>query len=886
MLARDDRLLFQGSPRRIFAGFFLLAALEGLAAVLALLWIPADPKNQLVFGLSLSRLAIVLAVLAASAACGWLAWRSWTRPRLSAAWLSGLAADWPRRWAPYFLALLLLLTWIASFLPAYHWGVFAAYYERTRPVWVWLCLLSLQALGGLLLFVYGFYPARLRQELRSRRGLLRAALIAFGLFALCLAVIRVTGLGITPDDRFWNEAGVPILALQALLVWVFCLLAGIFLAGSAASWQPAGMKKLDWVLCLALWLLAAVLWTQTPMEHSHFAVGPYLPNQVMYPSSDAMIYDVGGQYLLIGQGLNNHTYLEKILYMFFLGFLRLLAGQDYLRTVQLQAALLAVFPAILYLLGKEAHSRTAGLLIALMTIFREANSISSTTLIQVVNSRLMMSETPTAVGIALLVLLLVLWFRDPQRRLLFALLAGGLLGALVLIRTNSVTVLPFVLALILAGFWRSWKTWLVGSALLTAGMLLLVAPWTLDRRTPSGMTFLEDKLHVMVVARYEPSPQPTQIPTPVVETPTPLPKPTSVAAAPSPTALPAPTQTPAAQGGLAQKFTAMLGFAPAHFFHNYIMAVLILPLSPLYQDLSHELKAPYWKSDWRGELSAGRAFFLCLNLLALAVGLGAAWSTLRWAGLAPLVVLLAYFATNALARVSGSRYLVPVDWAIVFYYGLGLVTLTRWAALFLGLPFETPPAFAAALAPRAGGTRAWRPVLGGGALLLALGASLLVVEPLFPQRYPAQPDQAILDQLLQRGTLQQAGIQPQDPANLLATGGVVARGRLLYPKYYEIHQGDACLLHRSFEGDFSYPRLVFQLIGPVSGCVILPHPYLSTPIPDGADVYVLGCYDGQDIQAQAIVIEGNQDTILTRSPARAWSCPLPKPACDLNRECK
>ena len=47
-------------------------------------------------------------------------------------------------------------------------------------------------------------------------------------------------------------------------------------------------------------------------------------------------------------------------------------------------------------------------------------------------------------------------------------------------------------------------------------------------------------------------------------------------------------------------------------------------------------------------------------------------------------MLVGYYLSNALGRTSGSRYLVPTDWVVLFYFGVGLVQLSIWWAVFIG----------------------------------------------------------------------------------------------------------------------------------------------------------------------------------------------------------
>ena len=72
------------------------------------------------------------------------------------------------------------------------------------------------------------------------------------------------------------------------------------------------------------------------------------------------------------------------------------------------------------------------------------------------------------------------------------------------------------------------------------------------------------------------------------------------------------------------------------------------------------------------------------------LGIASAWHSSRLAGLVPLTFLIAYDLSNALARTSGSRYLVPTDWVLLFYFALGIIQICRWIGVFLRNPLEPP----------------------------------------------------------------------------------------------------------------------------------------------------------------------------------------------------
>jgi hypothetical protein len=103
-------------------------------------------------------------------------------------------------------------------------------------------------------------------------------------------------------------------------------------------------------------------------------------------------------------------------------------------------------------------------------------------------------------------------------------------------------------------------------------------------------------------------------------------------------------------------------------------AFLTLPDSfqPSDQILDQLIKRPYWAKG-QEVIAPGQAPGMFINLAFLALGLAWAWKNWKWAGFSPLFVFIFYALSLGISRTSGSRYLVPIDWAVHFYFILGLV---------------------------------------------------------------------------------------------------------------------------------------------------------------------------------------------------------------------
>ncbi len=844
------------APRRGLVALLAAAGLSGLVAGIWLALLPGDGGPLL--GYSWQRAALLAATFLPSLGLICLAVKTWraASERLEKAW------EWLMRPGVQWAAGLASLLTLTLLLPPYWFGDLAAYYERLRPLLAWLGLAGLQTwmMGTLR---GGLQFSRLRDELRGQVSLRRAAAL-FALAGILVWVLaRFTSLG-NPDDRFWHEAGVPVLGLQVLLSLALVRI---------IDWLMRKHKKRAWleILIMAgLWGLAVLLWAREPLMRTYFTPGPYSPGMQVYPFSDAAYYDAGGQYMLLGKVIDNTYQVDKPLYMLFLGILHALAGQDYARVMFLQVLVLALQPVLIYLLGREMHSRPAGLLAALLLIFQERNAIAAGTIIQLAHVRLMLTETLTALLLLWLGLLLFRWWSHKSPGWPGALLAGGVLGTVLLVRANPLVLLPLLLMAMLVIFRRRIGRWAVLSAVFLLGVILPMLPWTIASAQHTGEFYILNKINLVLDARYgeDGLPEGTLAPTP-----------TPSAIKPDAALLP-PSEKPTSSGPG--------WFVPAHFTHNLWMSALILPHSIRLDDLPHTLDTPYWLSirTWDGHLSFAAGILMLVNLALLALGAGSAWRRFKLAGLSPLILLLGYHLANALGRTSGARYLVPVDWVLLLYYALGLTQMIGWLRMLLTSRERSAPEEPAARAR-------WNPrwTLGAFTGLVMLGALIPLSGSFFPERYPAKTfAQAAADLLDRLSSRLEPGLVTEEAlANFLQSGGVAVEGRALYPRFYAQGQGEPHVsVTRPYDAR-AYPRMIFTLLGAErKWSVILP---TQTPlhIPDAADVVVLGCWNADEEYLDAAMLfsfEANVQTYYSLQPSRPLLCPLPPPVCNDNQECK
>ncbi len=878
---RNLNRLFNLSRRLSLFYFFLVADVEALASLLYLFSIPRDPKNSLIAGYSLPRLLVMAGMLLIFLAMAVLAFLAFRNGRRTSSFLDPILASRKKlHWALLISAILFLAGWLFTFTPSYQFAYYGAYVERLRPVAVWLALFSLQA--GIGLMIKGRVAGQATWQ--AQKSKLVGWGVFLGILLLVWGLIVITGLGIKPDPLYWNEPGVPLLAGQILLAWLI----GVILILAGADHRITGWlatikaARLDLIIFVAIWLVTAFLWTHVPFPGSFFAPGPYPPNQQLYPFSDAAKYDTDAQYAFLGLGMNDYNYNDKPLYSTFLLLMHVLFGQRYDQIVLAQVIILAIFPAILYLLGKALHSRAAGVLVAVLAVFQEINSISSSQLLLSSNTHLLLSEVPTAVGLALFTYFMVRWLREPQRKAVFPLLAGGALGLCTLLRHNPWILLIVVLGLSFIVYGRSRKKWFQAGLLFALGMGLAIAPWMARswyyNRTP--FYFMKTLNGSFFSSRYY-TVQQVQ-PTPVNATPLPAGLSSSTATPQAATATPGPTNTPRpfiAQlredvKDRARKIPNALDFTSAHFFHNIVDSVLILPASLEMNDVQHTV-APlnsFWSDEWPGNLAAGQAVILFIDLALIALGLGASWKRLRYVGLVPLAVCLFYFLANGIARTSGGRYLVPAVWVIYFYFGLGLVQISEWVigwiVNFSFIHEEQIPSAEPSLSSKY--------IVLPALMLFLIGAVLPLSERAFPLVFTMQKTNAErVAMWLPQGSLENNGFQAGDLAAFLQEkNAAVLVGRVLYPRFYPANKGEPDRF--SPYASHPYARLVFEVIGNhLEQGVVLPMGSPPAFFPQGIDAVVLGCSTKLEVDAIAVVVIHPEVKVYLSSPEASLVCPAP-----------
>ena len=757
--------------------------------MVALLLIPSEGGS-----VSLARLALLTLLFSFLLIFAWMGFRPPQLNRL----VRPLPTLLPALLSLTFSLLLFLLRYLNpdALLPLY---------TRLSPLLWYLLAISIQFTLYLLILKNGFHLEVLKQN----RPVFIASLTAFCLLLLVFLFVSLTKLGITKDDAYWGEPGV------AILGWQFAL--AILLGAAFLNFKFSNSPILNFLLPLSIYLTASALWLSVPIEtlkNSFYApITP--PYTTPFPYSDAGFYDYLSQSLLIGT-----DYLGGIpprpLYVTFLAALHFLFGQDYLKVIAAQTLVFALFPVALYWLGTKLHSRAAGVTVAFFAIFRELTTLWISSNTRTASTKMFVTDFATAMGIAFVCLIVIRWFE--RRDTKSAIVAGGAFGLLLLLRTQSLIILPFVFILAWFVYQKKWKDWLLACLAFGLVMSATITPWLIHNYRVVGQFAFDDPSQMAVIFSqysFEGNLDISQF-----------------------------DFESESLGNRLLTFTLenpgfVAGFVTNHFLNTEIGGLLSLPLIEPFNGL-HAPVNLYWV-EWNGHLEWYNLALVIFYLAVIGIGMGAAWSRWRWVGLTPLAFNVGYALANGISRFSSWRYNLPVDWIVYFYFGIGAIEVLVWISRLFGGNFRATEIASANEIGKPSDSKIWKHVVIAAAFVL-VGALPWLAQGVAQPRYTSS-----VEELKQE-------IAAQNPAAvefLSQPDTRIVEGRLLFPRFFRRNDGIFSANPWPVYEVRDFARLGFivlnngveQVIFPVKSPIKLTH---------GADVIVLGCRHKDYIEARMI----------------------------------
>jgi hypothetical protein len=843
-----------------------LAFFSGLLTLWDMTREPSETQVAMVGGFSLPRTLIILIIILILSFVGWLFINSLHRNFWSSR--SGNFIFKAFYWGtlPFILLLLSAGLYLILFSSPQFLGNFVSYRERLSPLLLWLAALVLQVFVTLL--VVRWFEAL---PLKLLQGQFQGALVAFGVLGFLVLFIIWSRIGLTPDTVYWMEPGVPVLTQQVMAALGIGTTFFVFQKRGEfiSRYLPSFLRKLfssKLLICLLIWGVASVIWLSQPLRPAYNSLPPRPPNFQSYPFGDAMFYDIHAQSVLIGKPIPSHFWV-KPLYTLFLSILHALAGQDYALIVSLQVVVLAFIPVLGYLIMDAMGNQTAGVVMALFLIFREQNAIALSNVIQVSNSKLLMSDVFSMGLMALLTLLLVRWSKDPAtfRGLPFA--AGGTLGLLVLTRGNPIILFPFLILFVLFVVYSQKKLhlWREGLLILILGFMLPLTPWFIRNYQSTGKLAFQDAPEAyagQLANLYNPDPSTDygeQL--------------SSELSAGQETE----TQNQMLQYVL-QHPGDVIQFVSAHYFHNLVFSYIYLPQSFQIESVRSYVKSmPFW-GVWEGYLPGGARVMLFLNLGILALGFSALWKKNNAFVLAPVLLVLGYNLSVSIVRLSGWRLILPFDWLMLIFYATGLVQIvTILASVLTGRRFQDAEDIS-----KPDISFGWWKLTLLGLVFVSAGLGVTTGNVFFQSQYAEKTTQQLLREYEGISSQVQAVPTTQDLQNFVEADGAIAiDGRALFPTFLSKGAGFQSVFAPAFD-EQSFSRLAFYVAGGrgIGGSIQLDSP--PKTFPGFVDVIVFGCHAegryGDYVDVLAVVLKSEPAAVYARSSLpEHLTCPLPPP---------
>lgn len=823
--------------QKIIRIFSVLTFLGGASAFAYLASLPGDAQNGFLnfSPFRLLSLAGIFAVICASVFT-FLKFRSVQRTVELIDWILGL------RFGTVFSFVLFAVSLSA-------WGTFLyresvvsligeAVYERLTPLMLLGSLIFMQA--GIILIL----PILLDKKDESLRSVWKTSLFVLGGFSLIAIFISLTGIGFAFDNvgLNWGPAGTPLTFAQVNLVLSvgFLLSFLMYLIGPKLNNLSRWLLVLDVGIFLALWGIAVLLWSNQTTSPSHFSPAPSAPNYEYYPYSDAALFDRMSYHLLSGVGFSE-TLVRRPLYVGLIALFHTLGGTGYEGAVFVQILFLALIPSFIYLLTNKLSNRLAGVLAGGLILLREMNAIALSGKIVVSHAKLLMSDLTAALGIIIFVYVCIILLKKPKYDRWLLMVIGALLGLLALVRAQALILVPLILLYVLIPQ-KTKRLQFITPAFILLGLVLMITPWAWRNWNNTGALALGDPGEKMLMARnYSLSP---------IEYPQPLPGESTVDFS----------------SRLSREITSFILEHPAnvaffisnHFMHSLAQSPVYI--APVYStDTPESLvgKNPFW-DNWDGKLNAGSLFALLVNLGILAFGISLAQKDDKIAGWYPLLVFVIYQAGNALARTSGWRFALPVDWITLMYYCIALSYLPSKIGLLFSRqnPIDTD-------VPRSTRRNSAFPAI--FLLLFFIGTSVPLAERLIPE----QNFDYLMDE--SKSVLVEKNILSADQLTqfLNQKNAVLLSGLALYPRYYkpngEIYLAD-------MPEDFRY--LHFWLLNDYDLQIVLPKEKPPEFFPHASTVSVIGCTHGNFISALAVILKTETgEQVLLQEPPSTFECP-------------
>lgn len=792
----------------------------------------------------------------------------------------------------WFFGVLCGIMFFLFFMPAYRFSHFQAYYQRLRPFFLFGFFSGFTGLITLLFQFSDRFP-QIKKVFIIPTSIDKPFLSFFVCFTAIFLFIQISGWGITPGTEAWYTNAIPLESLQVILILIIYIILTYIINFNNIIVKFFSSRIF---LFFVLWVAAALVWSLAPMERHFFAPGPYPPNNDFYPYSDAVFNDLSAQSALDGFGFNFHTLVFKPVVTFIIFICHLITGNQMNESLMLQSVIYAILPAILFLFASCLAGIRCGILAALLMTLQEWNALH-TTHILTIHSRLQMSEFTSQIILATLCFFVFQWFQKGKKQYRYAAAAGGMAAFGIYTRYNMLGVVLAIFLLALIAYWKSKKQFFSSTAVFLLSMVFIASPWLYRsyRITNSFLPEITGSFQAVVVdqrlkpllenPRIDPKQETTtenrfvvlpvkEEKTILLETSTPSTVEESVEIEPV--------------KKLSLQIHPLIDTLGNHFFHNLSAIFYILPIQITFDNLEHLYTNTdsVWADGWDGSHTWKQVLFIFLNFLLFSYGLSFLWKRFSFSGISVALLVLSYAASLGLARTSGGRYLVPMNWSIILLYAVSLNAIVqtfkdRITGSVQYKPEEKGPLRSESLSNR------YEPIAVASVILtfFLFFFAMAQVEKWIPDTTNPLSAMQIVDSFQDKVEIE---TDWENVRKQISDKKMFAlQGKALYPRFYYFNTGEHGT-DKAYQYK-NYSRIIFKLIGKNQNVdLVMPTNAIPEVFPQNSDVLVLFCKENHFFDVLAITgktKEGDSFTYL-RNPLHEFSCPVSEPVCTSIENCQ
>ncbi len=694
------------------------------------------------------------------------------------------------------------------------------------PLLIWALLVSIELLVVLLLI----NEVKFHKIFNKKNIHKVIILLGTGFFVFLLILLRA-GDQIGREQFSWfEEINAPILGIQVFGLIIVLILTLLFLKLITLK-QKDPIKFIDPFVLILLFLLAFVLWNNQSVSSTAFIDIPRLPNNVSYPRSDALGYEISAHQLMVGNGTGRSNHVG---FWQYLAFKNLLLDDDFHTGVQFNLLILSFIPALMYLIVTFLQDRFSAILASMLFIVREVNGLTLVEHITIQQIKDQLTEPFVILGILLLLFLLLRWINNGARNRIYILLSGGVLGFLVLLRVEAFVYVAAVGIGIQLIFRNNLFRGAGKNAIFLLGFLLVAGPWIMKGVLSSGSILYMGMGRERLVLDSFSS---------IFESESELNQ-----------KLDEDGRTPKSKSeNLGNNLISFLYYLPSNhqpfLTINNLPGLLVNRVDPsdlendTYRDkyLERYVRSlPFWWNDWNGKLDSKSVLPIFLSSFLVTFGFFQLKENNRMIGLILVMIALFHSGIYSFIGRSGGRFVRSVDWVSIVFYSIGISSIVRkiWVSdekrnldwWWKAEPIFEMTNFSPTVEKSYGGIIV-------AVLLLGFGISFPLAETSIPRVYTEER----LDGVIHQITSQASEIPSINKCldYYEESGFDILYGKALFPRYFKAGQILEDVPGRNYT-DPSIGRIEFYLTGTMDIWTALPGDKDMAGFEHGSEVIVVG----------------------------------------------